>query len=310
LDSTWQGGTQSQANSTTDSALGALLSIGNFYAAGTTSASGTSRYFSVDHGLVHLVALDLNGYYDTDPCGQSCLDAQMEWLGKDLAQANKNRDTVPWVVVMSHYPFYCTGCQDVSTSAAWYNSDAAETRGNLNMSADATARFQRARACAAATDAAGLCDDPELDGWAKSVKQGSDASIKDLVLPYMQAYGVDVYMAGHWHYYESLWPAEYATNGSGGAPLEPKSFVHPTTTVHVTQGNGGPPGPDTFCEDPAVPSCKIASARMQTNEYSYSRVTAWNASHLQIQTFLNKNGTMFDDFTVVASKHGPFPTGR
>ena len=69
------------------------------------------RFFSVDFGLVHLVALDLNMYFGTDDCGDACKQAQMAWLKQDLAKANSNRDQVPWVVAMSHFPFYCTGCQ-------------------------------------------------------------------------------------------------------------------------------------------------------------------------------------------------------
>ena len=54
------------------SALGSLLSIGNHHSAGTHGAtpSHSSRYFSVDFGLVHLIALDFNLYYGNDPCGE------------------------------------------------------------------------------------------------------------------------------------------------------------------------------------------------------------------------------------------------
>ena len=79
------------------SALGTMLSHGNYLAQGRNTdgvASHTSRYYSVDIGLIHLVALDLNGYYGGDPCGQPCVEAQKEWLEKDLAAANENRDNV------------------------------------------------------------------------------------------------------------------------------------------------------------------------------------------------------------------------
>jgi hypothetical protein len=41
----------------------------------------------------------------------------------------------------------------------------------------------------------------ERSSWEQGVTQSSDASIKDLV-PYLNKYGVDLYLAGHWHYYE------------------------------------------------------------------------------------------------------------
>ena len=58
---TWGGG-QRGSGSTATSALGALLSRGTHHAAGLhgSTPSNTSRFFSVDFGLVHLIALDLN----------------------------------------------------------------------------------------------------------------------------------------------------------------------------------------------------------------------------------------------------------
>ncbi len=134
-----QGGTSSAT-----SALGAFLSRGNHHTAARAAAGGvvpsnTSRYFSIDYGLIHLVSVDMNGpsnfcrafsqldrstfhsygidaharvllcvvstgYYGVDPCGQPCIDAQKAWLAADLAAANENRDNVPWVVGVSHYP--------------------------------------------------------------------------------------------------------------------------------------------------------------------------------------------------------------
>ena len=44
--------------------------------------SHTSRYFSVDVGLVHIAAIDLN---------QGNFDAQTQWLEADLALADSRR---------------------------------------------------------------------------------------------------------------------------------------------------------------------------------------------------------------------------
>ena len=328
LDSTFQ-----TYNDTTETALGGLLAVASFYgpsssssfSSGTSNAtapsedddsqkvpSGTSRFFSVDYGNVHLIATDMNGYYGLDPCGQSCLDAQKVWLAKDLEAANSNREQVPWIVMLSHYPFYCTGCHDnqETTSAEWYASDGAETYGNLNMSLKAKLQFEEAKKmCSSSSSSSSssqlLCGKKErAQSW--TVKQSSDAAIADLVAPFLQKYGVDVFLGAHWHYYESLWPSEIGTTGTGGKPLQ-KNFVNPNTTVHMTNGNGGPPQSDTFCEDPStLPSCTIPSTRKQTTEYSYSRLVVHNASHMEIETYLNKDGSLFDTFMVVADKHGPF----
>ena len=88
-----------------------MLSHGNYLAQGQNTdgvASHTSRFYSVDIGLIHLVALDLNGYYGCDPCGQPCIDAQKAWLAEDLAAANKNRDNVRSIpICMCVYMYVC-----------------------------------------------------------------------------------------------------------------------------------------------------------------------------------------------------------
>ena len=54
-------------HSTADTALGRILATGNHHGPGSNTKgsakgtpSGTSRYYSVDFGLIHFVALDLN----------------------------------------------------------------------------------------------------------------------------------------------------------------------------------------------------------------------------------------------------------
>jgi hypothetical protein len=168
-------------------------------------------------------------------------------------------------------------------------------------------------ASAAAADAADFAKrecPTELHGWQDSVSSSSDASIKDLVGPFLQKYGVDVYLAGHWHYYESLYPAEIGADGNGGKVLQ-NNYTNPRVTVHVTTGNGGPPAVDTFCEDPGLPSCRIASTNVQSSEFGYGRITAHNKTHFTFQQFLNTNGSLLDEFTLIQDTHGPFdPSGK
>ena len=270
--------------STADSSLGALLSIGNYHAAGKsgTVPSNTSRYFSVNIGLVHFIALDLNFYYGVDPCGDVCRLAQIAWLKEDLAAANANRDAVPWIVAGSHFPFYCTGCTAKQMSAEYYASSDAEIFGNVNMSA------------------------AKKYSDIKTLEAGSAASISDL-MPIMQDNSVDLYVAGHWHYYESLFPGALGSTGAGGVPIS-HDFVNPNVTVHVTSGNGGPPGKDNFHEACPGPSCgKINMTRKQTMEYSYGRINAYNRTHLQFTQLFNTNGTVFDQWMIVQESHGTFP---
>ena len=145
-------------------------------------------------------------------------------------------------------------------------------------------------------------------GWEHDVAAGSASSIKDLI-PLLMDGGMDMFVAGHWHYYESLWPAENGADGTGGAPLQ-ETFLNPDTCVHVTTGTGGPPGKDTFVEDCPGPDCgHIPATRRQTNAYGYSRLVAHNATHLTHEYRFNANSSVFDTFTLVANRHGPFPHG-
>lgn len=167
-----------KGRSTATSALGNLLSMSNHHGVGVhgSTPSHTSRFFSIDFGLVHVVALDLNVYFGVDPCGDACRKAQLKWLNADLASAEKNREAVPWIVVLSHYPFYCTGCANKQVSSAFYASDEAETQGNANVSA--SVEFD-------------LRYSPNQQP--KRLSQSSDAAIADLV-PILTEHKVDLYI--------------------------------------------------------------------------------------------------------------------
>ena len=87
-------------HSTATTALGKHLTQGTFYGLGLHAPvpSNTSRYGSVDIGLIHYTGLDLNK-----------LDAgQLAWLEEDLAYANGNRANTPWIFVSSHFPVFNT----------------------------------------------------------------------------------------------------------------------------------------------------------------------------------------------------------
>jgi hypothetical protein len=142
----------------------------------------------------------------------------------------------------------------------------------------------------------------ELSSWEQGVTDSSDAAIKDLV-PYLNKYGVDLYLAGHWHYYESLWPATDGTTGAGGKVLK-KSYVNPKKTIHVTTGNGGPPGKTAFADYGG----SIGMTNKQSEEFGYGRLVAHNSSHLTYKQIQNKDRAVFDSFVLVKDTHPPFET--
>ena len=125
-------------------------------------------------------------------------------------------------------------------SSVYYASDRAEHRGNCN--ATASAEFDAAQR-AALSEA-----EWAARGGGKTLAGSSSQLVSDIA-PLLRKYGVDFHMAGHWHYNESLWPALVgtATCPACGQPLA-KDFINPVGTVHVTTGNGGPPGKDSFQE--------------------------------------------------------------
>jgi len=162
------------ASSTATSALGYGLSAGNHHAAGVHAAvpSGTSRFYSVDVGLIHFIALDLNMYNAVDDCGETCREAQLAWLEKDLASAQENRDKVPWIVAMSHFPLYCSNCPAPgSEPGAWWNSEICEFYGHD-------------QSCTAGGVAP------------KFASPNNNDMVPDFE-PLFMKYGVDVYASGH-----------------------------------------------------------------------------------------------------------------
>jgi len=145
-----------------------------------------------------------------------------------------------------------------------------------------------------------------------SASSSSDTMIKDMQ-PLFEKFSLDLYLAGHWHYYESLWPVskEGSDDCMACAESSHKSFDEPQATVHVTTGNGGPPSKDTFCESGSgAPDCdSIPATRKQTNEYSFGRVIAHNRTHLTFQQVLNIDGSIFDEWTIHQPDH-PFASSR
>jgi len=84
-----------------------LNQTGGYLVAGNASGSGTNLYYSLDLGLLHLVVVNTMPYLGLRA---DLRDRQMEWLEADLAAASHpaQRASVPWIVVASHVPMYCS----------------------------------------------------------------------------------------------------------------------------------------------------------------------------------------------------------
>ena len=261
--------------------LGHLLTLGTMYGSGFHGSppSGTSSYFSLDIGLVHITALNLD--QAGSESARAMMAKQMAWLEADLAAAAApaQRAKVPWIILTSHFPIYHSAVgAHPDASAAYYEGDDAE-------------------------------------GWATSghefvPAQDGELTVGELVAswkaqlePLMMQYGVDIYDSGHVHDYESVWPVFNST-------VCQTNYNNPVCPVHMTEGNGGVPGvADSFvvtrdCSAPKsawyAPYC-----RTHATGAAYGRWIAHNASHLEYQHVQANGGNVTDGFVIVQESHGP-----
>jgi hypothetical protein len=138
------------------------------------SASGAlnGRWYSVNTGLLHLIVLDFNVYYGSEP--DALRLAQLAWLEADLAAVD--RAATPWVLATAHMPVQC--------SSITYDG---EFVGEAQ-------RYARALGAAPAAVAAAA----PYAGCTGTGVANTEASRKD-VEPLFLRYGVDVYLCGHEH---------------------------------------------------------------------------------------------------------------
>ena len=230
-------------SSTADTALGHLLSKGTLFGASTgvldsgdhgngnattagndSAPSGTSRYFSVDIGLVHMVGLDLNAP-ETTPRTIGLDGKQLAWLAQDLAAADANRANVPWVVVTSHFPIYIASSSSAEGGAAGAEAGgggrvggagvgaagvvgeggeitpvSGPTGGSDEASAEYYLSIEAEDAAVGSEDEYRTCVANGEKAGCKTVGQFKAEAASKLE-PLFILYGVDLYGAGHQHAY-------------------------------------------------------------------------------------------------------------
>lgn len=261
--------------STATTALGDLLSKSTLLGAASSRSgvpSGTSRWFSVNVGLVHIAAIDLNH-------GISSGSDQAAWLEKDLAAVD--RKLTPWVVVTSHFPLYHASVSaNADASAAYYVGEASERYASSGH------EFVKAK--------------PGEQTVGELLK--SNTGVLD---PLLHKYGVDLYDAGHVHDYSSTWPICYdpAHGSSAVCEANKDNFNNPKGTVHVTEGNGGVPG---VTGTPGLkPSHSSGWGRMHGTGGAYGRIIAHNETHMTYEHVQNNGGAVADSFAIVQTNgHG------
>lgn len=255
-----------------------MLSKGSLLGAGVhgSKPSGTSQWYSVDLGLIHIVGLDL------DPTGEvpgqlpNWSGAQQAWLEQDLAAAAANRANVPWIIVTSHFPLHNAAFEVPeahNASAAFYLGEEAEhftTSGHDFV----PCLFQQ-----------GACQELTVGELLANWQSFMD--------PILSKYNVDVYDAGHVHSYDVTWPL------CNGTFCGEKTFVDPKGTVHITEGNGGVPGVKSAN---SVHPCKTSYGRLCGTGGAYGRFIAHNSTVLEYEHVENPTGTVSDTWAIVKTK--------
>eukprot|EP01062_Namystynia_karyoxenos_P021148 TRINITY_DN1801_c0_g2_i1.p1 TRINITY_DN1801_c0_g2~~TRINITY_DN1801_c0_g2_i1.p1 ORF type:complete len:548 (+),score=150.62 TRINITY_DN1801_c0_g2_i1:105-1748(+) len=86
--------------------------------------AANSLYFSWDYGLVHYVAISTELWFGVESKSPAVNKTTMlDWIRKDLAAANRNRDATPWIVVHGHRSIYCSCDGDCDGAAEKVRAD-------------------------------------------------------------------------------------------------------------------------------------------------------------------------------------------
>jgi len=193
---------------------------------------------------------------------------------------------------MSHFPMYLTAKSNSTPNEgtgafadeAWWTAEKCEGEGH-------------ARNCTGGDGWAAQHE--ELKQRAKSANPHagiSPAANADLE-PIFYEYGVDIYWAGHIHFYNRFDGPIFK------GKVISKGTVNPKGTIHSCTGNGGPPSPSK-CTCAEAGECTKCIA----GPYSYTRFTAFNATDILWEQISNKDNSVVDSWTLHQESHGKFPT--
>ena len=254
----------------------------NRFAGMPGSSASESLYWSVDIGPLHLVSYNSEVYFWPKHFGYEHAAQQHAWLAADLAAADANRDAVPWVVVTGHRPMYCVA-----------------TGGDGRCDAEHEASRQGTMMECSPVDGH-LC-------WRRdTAKALPEVSVEAL----MHEHGVDVAIFGHVHAYARHWPVFAELTLASG----PDAYVDPPGTVHFLTGAGGNPEMKVGELPPPLGPCSApwcafqagyAPRPGQSADFSYSRITVANATHLRWEQVSATLGDVIDDVWLVRSAGAP-----
>merc|ERR1711871_123222 len=254
--------------------------------------SRSSRWYSFEMGPVHFAVIDTDAYGFDEVA--YLLAEQYEWLTSDLAAVDRGR--TPWVVLLGHRPMYCssiTAARHLATHLGWPKKPE-DTPVGTPAPAGYGDGFKAMGLEPPPWDGEDVIRQAEEDGippcgvgdLLRNGMISRDGSGRKYGLETLMAkYQVNLYMCGHEHNYERMWPT---LNGS-----VTKSYSAPGKPVHVVTGSGGAYSKDTFGDTGPWDA-------FRSSDWSYSDITA-NLTHLVLRQRLTSDSTVIDSFSLTQS---------
>jgi len=254
-----------------------------------------NMYYSVDVGPIHFIAFSTEHYFSLE---DPFVGLQYEWLVNDLIQANKNREKVPWIIMYGHRPMYCSNVSLEPPKRVMYNSEQHRQKvfqmqreaEKLFMS-EPNHKFERGN------------PPPSQDCSyeAAQIREGFDwFGVRIFgVEKLLYEYGVDLYICGHEHSYERMYPV-YNSQVMNGSVAQP--YVNPKATVHIVAGSAG-------CKEGLEYFGPVGMgpwSAFRSSTYGYARMLVANTTHLHWEQVLDKTGEILDQFWLVNTNHGGF----
>jgi len=128
----------------------------------------------------------------------------------------------------------------------------------------------------------------------RPIYSSEDSSVCDACRTAFEAllnkYQVDIFFAGHVHWYERMWPI------APGGKVQQHSYVNPTVPVYIINGAAG------NVEGHSVGSAKPISAFIDDKHYGYGRVYVYNATTLLWQFYNAQTNTLVDQVYIVKER--------
>lgn len=62
-------------------------------------------FYSINYKSLHIVSFSTEVYFSGN---NDEIQTAINWLEKDLVEANRNRLERPWIILLTHHPIYCS----------------------------------------------------------------------------------------------------------------------------------------------------------------------------------------------------------